>query len=196
MPGFSVLVTLVAGVGAWSARLQGGMAVGAGALVGTGLAVAGRAFGPEFLVPLGLFAAATFVGAILGRLIPPGPGPMALVLVTLAAADVWWIASGGGAGDGVLGEIANVSITIGSTTSTIGTIDVVLAAAIVTHRALRGGNLWPAILAAPLGMAFANVYVAVTGADNLPLIPFIAAGWLVTEPWHRRGAAAGGRPGG
>jgi hypothetical protein len=186
MPGFSVVVTLLAGAGAWSARHLGGVAVGAGGLIGAGLFVAGRALGPGFLVPLGLVVAAVFLGALLGRLIPPGPGPMGFVLAALAVADIWWISSGGGTGEGLLGDLANVSVSLGSTTSTIGTVDVVLAAAVSTHRSVRGGTLWPAVLAAPIGMALANVYVIVTGADNLPLIPFIAIGWLVTEPWHRR----------
>ena len=113
--------------------------------------------------------------------------PLSDALVgVLSVIDIVWIASGGGIANGWVHEVLNFSVQIGAGISSIGTLDLVLASAICAHWSKRGASMALSVAAAPLGMVISNVYVAVSGADNLPLVPFIVLGWLITEGIHRR----------
>ena len=145
----------------------------------------------HWLIGLGVLAGSALLGVAVGRLVPPRPMPMLLLLGILSVADIVWIASGGGSATGSVERVVNFSMQIGESSSSIGTVDLVLAAVITTHWLQRDAGIWLAIAAAPIGMVASNAYVAVSGADNLPLVPFISLGWLLTEAWHRRSRREG-----
>lgn len=186
MPGFSFLVTLLAGVGAWSVRSLSKSVIAGGLVVGGVLTATSRAADTRWLLGLGVFTASVFLGALVGRIVPPRPALMALLLGVLSVSDIIWINSGGGSATGSMNEVLNFSVQVGNSSSSIGTLDLVLAAAVAAHWLRRGARTWLAVVAAPIGMVLSNVYVAVSGVDNLPLVPFIALGWLATEFWHGR----------
>lgn len=186
MPGFSFLAAVLTGVGAWSARaLSNSLALGL-LLVGLVATGAGAAADLDWLLKVGVFAVAVLLGVAIGRIIPPSSAAMLVLLGLLSLADIIWIATGGGSATGWVDDIANFSVQVGESSSSIGTVDLVLAAMITTHWLQRGAGVWLALAAAPIGMVASNVYVALGRADNLPLVPFITLGWLVTEAWHRR----------
>jgi len=140
--------------------------------------------------PSGWISGVTFVavvtgGALLGRILPAGWGPMAVLLGVLATIDIIWITSGGAASDAVR-TVATLTVRSGNSTAAIGTGDILLAAAIASHWRSRGARFAPAIAGAPLGMILANLFFAVSGVANLALVPFIAVGWIGTEVWWRR----------
>ena len=117
---------------------------------------------------------------------------MLFALIVLAAVDLAWIASGaGGAGEGWVDDVANFTIELGGRSSTIGALDLVIAAALATHWLIRGAAPWLAVAPGPSGMVFSNVFVAVTGATNLALVPFLLLGWLITEGLEKRLHTAG-----
>lgn len=186
MPGFSFLTTLIAGLGAWGVRAVPSSVVGGGVVVGLALTGAGATTDFDWLLNVGVLFAAVFLGVALGRIIPPRSRPMFGLLVVLSVADIIWIVSGGGSATGWVDEVFNFSVRMGTSSSTIGTVDLLLASTVATHWAQRRGSVWLAVSAAPIGMIISNIYVAVSGADNLALVPFIALGWLETELRHRR----------
>lgn len=186
MPGFSVLVTLVMGVGVWSVRSLSNRVMAGGLVAGIVLAGAGLVSDLDWLAALGVFVAALFIGTGIGRLLPSQPGPILLFLLVLSVADIVWIGTGGGSASGSLDKIVNFSVEIGSSSSSLGTVDLVLAAIVATHWLRRDAGFWLAVAAAPIGMIVSDLYVAAANVDNLPLVPFITLGWLMTEAWHRR----------
>lgn len=185
MPGFSLLVTLLIGLGAWRVRSLSSRLIASGLIAGCAVTFAGLGMDAGWFRNLGLLIAALTLGVALGRVISPTFAPMLALLGVLSVADIIWIASGGGTSAGWAHDAANFSLQLGSTYSSIGTLDLVLAAALTTHWLRRDTQLPLAVSAAPIGMAFANVYVAAMGADNVALVPFITLGWLVTEGWYR-----------
>jgi hypothetical protein len=126
-------------------------------------------------------AAAVALGVVIGRAIPGRAAPMALLLGMLSLVDIIWIGSGGGSSTVWGNDVLNFSVDIGTSTSTIGTLDLILAASLAAHWLKRGAGIVLSVAAAPLGMLSANLYVALIGAENLPLLPFITFGWLLTE---------------
>jgi len=133
-----------------------------------------------------VFAAALFLGIGVGQAIPAKPAPIALLLGVLSVADIIWIVSGGGSAMGRADEVLNFSVQIGTTSSSIGTADLVLAAAVAAHWLRRDAGIWLAVVGAPIGMVVSNVLVSASDVDNLPLVPFITLGWLITGAWYRR----------
>ena len=186
MPGFSFLITLLMGLAAWSVRTRSGSVIAGGLLAGLVMTMTGLGVDAGWLLNLGLVVVTLSVGVALGRTLPARSAPLAVLLGVLSAADIIWIASGGGLATGWLQDVANLSLHLGASSSSIGTLDLVLAAAIATHWLRRGTGVPLAVAAAPIGMAIANVYVAATGAGNVALVPFLSVGWLMTEGWHYR----------
>jgi hypothetical protein len=186
----SILAALAVALIAWSARgvAQRPLAVVlAGSVVAlTAGAVLGLALYPWTDLPVLGFAIAG--GILVGRRLPPRPMPMLGLLAVLAALDVVQIvASGPGPGPGATGEAAPawyfyamlVIDTPWSHTG-VGIVDVLVIAAMVEHARRRG--LPFAAGAAPGIVAFvaADVAVFIIGSVNLPLVPFLLAGWLTT----------------
>lgn len=186
MPGFSFLSTLMMGVGAWIARSLSNRVVAGGIVGGLVLTATGVAVDTDWLTRAGVLVAALFLGIGVGRVIPARPASISVLLVVLSVADIIWIVSGGGSAAGRTDQVLNFSVRIGTAFSSIGTVDLMLAAAVATHWLRRDARMWQAAMAAPIGMIISNVFVAVSGVDNLPLVPFIALGWLILEAWYRR----------
>lgn len=187
MPGFSFLSTLLAGLGAWSGRRTSRRGLVIGFLIGAVVVWLGVASDLSVLTVVGLFGTSVTVGSLLGQSLSPRSRPVLLALIVLAGVDLAWIASGGGgAGEGWVKDVANVTIELGGRSSSIGTLDLVIAAALAAHWLTRGAAPWLAVAPGPVGMVFSNVFVALTGATNLALIPFLLLGWLITEGLERR----------
>jgi hypothetical protein len=134
MPGFSFLVTLIAGSLAWATmsvpqRVLAATLALAVALIVVGTGVGADLRGGEAALVL-LFAVSG--GALLGRLLPPRAMAMAVLLGVLSVLDIIWIASGGSAGD-IPDDYANFTMRVGDVSGTLGTLDVLLAAAVAAH---------------------------------------------------------------
>ena len=186
MPGFSLLATLFMGLGAWSFRKRTTAITTAGLAAGFVVTALGIGIGAKPLVNLGVAGSALSVGVVIGRAVRYRSAPMAFLLGVLSVIDIVWIASGGEIANDWVNEVLNFSVQTGTSISSIGTLDLVLASAICAHWSKRGASMALSVAAAPMGMVISNVYVAMSGADNLPLVPFIGLGWLITESLHRR----------
>ena len=186
----SVLAALAVALIAWSVHgvAQRPLAV---ALAGSAAALAaGAALGlviyPWTDLPVLGFAVAG--GVLVGRRLTPRPMPMLVLLAVLAALDaIQIVAPGPGPDPGATGSAAPawyfygmLVIDIAWSHTRVGIFDVVLIAAMVEHARRRG--LPFAVGAAPGVLAFvaADVAVLVFGPLDLPLVPFLFAGWLVT----------------
>ena len=185
MPGFSIFVTLLMGLGALSLRRSRSPFVGAVLAAGVVVTAGGVGADLGWLVGPGVVVAAVTLGVLVGRAVPAKSQPMLLLLAVLSAADIIWIASSGDLSSEWLDRVLNFSVEIGASSSSIGTVDLILAAALSAHWLERDETILLSLTAAPLGMALANVYVGLSGAENLPLVPFITLGWLLTEITHR-----------
>lgn len=186
MPGFSFLMALVMGLGAWGLRPLSNTAVGGGLLAGVGLSAVAVTAESGWVLNVGQLSAALFLGVAIGRILPPRPTPMLAMLLMLSMADFIWIGYLGGSATGLVGEISNFSVGVATSSSTIGVGDLVLAASATTHWLRRGSRILLALAPAPIGMVASNIYILLTSTDNLPLVPFITLGWLATEAWHHR----------
>jgi len=158
---------------------------GSAAVLAAG-AILGLALYPWTDLPVLGFAIAG--GILVGRRLPPRPMPMLVLLAVLAALDaVQIVVSGPGPGPGATGGAAPawyfygmLVINTAWSHTGVGIFDVLVIAAIVEHARWRG--LPFAVAAAPGILAFvaADVVVLVLGPLNLPLVPFLLAGWLAT----------------
>ena len=186
----SVLAALAVALIAWSVHgvAQRPLAVvlaGSAAALAAGAAL-GLALYPWTDLPVLGFAVAG--GVLVGRRLAPRPMPMLVLLAVLAALDaIQIVAPGPGPGPGATGSAAPawyfygmLVIDIAWSHNRVGIFDVVLIAAMVEHARRRG--LPFAVGAAPGVLAFvaAGVAVLVFGPLNLPLVPFLFAGWLAT----------------
>ena len=187
----SVLAALAVALIAWSVRGVSQKLLSV-VLVGSGVALAvGDIFGLALypwtdLLVLGFAVAG---GVLVGRRLSPRPMPMLVLLTVLAVLDaIQIVALWSGAGPEVTGGAAPVSSFYGMlvldtpwTHSGVGIFDVLVIAAIVEHARRRG--LPFAVGAAPGVLAFvaADVAFAALAPRDLPLIPFILAGWLAME---------------
>lgn len=185
MPGFSFVMTLLMGLGALSVRRLLRSAIAIGVAAGLALTAAGVVSDVGWLIDVGIVVASITVGILVGRVIPPKAWPMALVLGALSVADIVWVVSGGAFSADWGNQVLNLSVDVGTSSSSIGTLDLILAAAVTAHWLEREAGVVLSLAAAPLGMVLANIYVALSGAENLPLVPFITLGWLVTEGTNR-----------
>jgi hypothetical protein len=186
----SVLAALAVALIAWSVHgvAQRPLAV---VLAGSAVALAagavlGLALYPWTDLPVLGFAIAG--GILVGRRLPPRPMPMLVLLAVLAALDVIQIvASGPGPGPGATGGAAPawyfygmlVIDTAWSHTG-VGIFDVLVIAAMVEHARRRGLPFAAGAAPGPLAFVAADVAFVVFGPLNLPLIPFLLAGWLAT----------------
>ncbi len=184
MPGFLFVTTLLSATLALPLGRLSGLHVGLLALASiAGAALVHFAGSPELYNGF-VFAGAVITGAIIGRAVTAGPVPMALLLALLSALDIWWIGFGASAPT-PLNSYANFSVEFASGVSSIGSLDLVLASAITTHWRRRKATIPISLAPAPLGMIVSNVFVSITGTPNLALIPFIGAGWLISQLYHR-----------
>ncbi len=188
MPGFLFVSTLLSATLALPLGKLSRLHIGLLALVSVAGAVLGYFAGSPGLYNGFVFAGAVIIGALVGRAIPARPVPMALVLALLSALDIWWIGLGASALS-ASNSYANFSVEFGSGVSSIGAVDLVLASAITTHWRRRRATILTSLAPAPLGMILSNLYFFVTGTLNLALVPFISAGWLISQLWYRANRA-------
>ena len=186
----SVLAALAVALIAWSVRgvsqkLLAVVLTGSGAALAVG-AILGLALYPWTDLPVLGFAIAG--GVLVGRRLPPRPMPMLALLAVLAALDAIQIVALGSAGPEATGGAAPASYFYGMlvldtpwTHSGVGMFDVLVIAAIVEHARRRG--LPFAVGAAPGVLAFvaADVAFAALAPRDLPLIPFLLAGWVAMD---------------
>jgi hypothetical protein len=186
----SVLAALAVALIAWSVHgvAQRPLAVvlaGSAVVLAAGAAL-GLALYPWTDLPVLGFAVAG--GVLVGRRLPPRPMPMLVLLAVLAALDaIQIVASGPGPGPEATGSAAPawyfygmLVINTAWSHTGVGIFDVLVIAAIVEHARRRG--LPFAVGAAPgvLGFVAADVAVLAFGPLDLPLVPFLLAGWLAT----------------
>lgn len=135
-------------------------------LVGTAVAIAG--------------------GVLLGRAVPARFRPLAVLLIVLAAFDSIQVFAA--SSDGAEPAWRFYSMLVVATPwfrSDIGVADLLLIVAISEH--LRRRKAHPAIAVAPglIGLGLADAFSA-WHPGGLPLVPFLLAGLVLTEPWARR----------
>jgi hypothetical protein len=197
----SVLAALAVALIAWSVRgvsqkLLAVVLAGSGVALAVG-AVLGLALYPWTDLPVLGFAVAG--GVLVGRRLSPRPMPMLVLLAVLAVLDVIQIvALGSGPSPARAGGAAPASYSYGMlvldtpwTHSGVGIFDVLVIAAMVEHARRRG--LPFAVGAAPGVLAFvaADVAFAALAPRDLPLIPFLLAGWLAIDLVVRIAAVPG-----
>ncbi len=197
----SVLAALAVALIVWSMRgvAQTPLAV---VLVGSGVALAvgavlGLALYPWTDLPVLGFAVAG--GVLVGRRLPPRPVPMLVLLAILSVIDViQMVALGSGAGPEATGGSAPASYFYGMlvidtpwTHSGVGIIDVLVIAAMAEHARRRGLPFAAGAAPGMLGFIAADVAFAAFGPLDLPLIPFLLAGWLAVELAVRIAAVTG-----
>lgn len=155
-------------------------------------AAAGLDLHPWTDAPVAVFALTG--GSLLGRLVPARARPMLALLAVLAAFDtIQLIAPSPVSGpaaptahpalywygmfvlDGPWGHAA------------VGAFDLLLVAALVTHTERRGLPLLVAAAPGALAFGLAEVVTLSAGAGNLPLVPFLLGGWLLSEAALRLG---------
>jgi len=116
---------------------------------------------------------------------------MLVLLAVLSVLDTAQLLVGGGGGGGrPVGETWFHMLLLsgdGTTILEIGVVDLVLVAAFAEHWRRRGAGFWLATLTGPLGLALSAVYAwLVRPEDGLVLVPFLLAGWVLSEVWWRR----------
>ncbi len=188
MPGFLFAATLLSATLSLPLSKLSGLQVGALVLVSVAGAALSHYTSTAWLSGGFIFAGAVITGAAVGRAIPARPGPMALFLAVISTLDVLWIWFGTGSGT-QLGPYANFSLEFGSGLSSIGSADLIVASAITTHWRRRKASIPVSLAPAPMGMIGSNVFALVTGVTNLALLPFITAGWIITQFCYRPGWA-------
>ena len=139
------------------------------------------------------------LGVGIGRAMPPRLAPMLALLLVLSVLDVAQVALTSGPPPGGASARSpawllyiNFRVVVAGARIAIGVFDLALAAAVAVHLRRRMAP-WPiAIAAAPAGLVLAELFVVVTGLGDLPLIPFLSAGWITAEAIgivHSRAAA-------
>lgn len=194
--GTSIVLALFAALAAWAVRGLGSVWLALLCLVGAIALAVGAASGldlhPGTDAPVAVFALTG--GCLLGRLVPARARPMLALLVLLAALDaVQLVAPGPASGpasptahpawywygmfalDGPWGH------------TVLGVFDLLLVAALATHAERRGLPLLVAAAPGVLAFVLADVMVFAAGAGNLPLVPFLLGGWLLSEAALRLG---------
>jgi hypothetical protein len=188
----SVVLAFFVGLVAW--RLHGvrtppvaAVALGCTAALAVGAGL-GLMLYPLTDVPVLGFAVAT--GLLVGRAVPPKPLPMLIFLVALAALDSIQILFAGGGTSAVSGSSGGepawfyygmfvVGLPWGR--AEIGMFDLLLVAALARHGRARGLPVAAAALPGAVGLLIADAVVVATRPGNLPLLPFLLAGWLAVE---------------
>jgi hypothetical protein len=68
----------------------------------------------------------------------------------------------------------------------LGIFDLLLLIALAEHWCRRGGSYLLALVSGVLGLfLLPTIFILVTGGGNVPLIPFLTAGWVVSEGLFR-----------
>lgn len=188
MPGFSVLLGATCAAAAWPLRRLDSRVI-AVAFGGALAVLLGGALGGEDLFPwanLPLLALAVSGGILLGRLLPARARPMLILLLAASVLDVLQVTLSSRAAAGTGPDYTMLRLHLWWGTAEIGALDLLLAAAIGEHWRRRAGRVWSAIVAVALGLILADLCALALPNRSLPLLPFLALGWLSVEALARR----------
>jgi hypothetical protein len=130
-------------------------------------------------------------GMLLGRAIPARAAPMFILLGLLAVLDtIQVLISGPGPSPGGAARPALFfygMLVIGTPLPhvEVGVFDLLLIAAMAEHGRSRRLPLVAAVAPGVIGFVLADAAILVVGPTNLPLVPFLVAGWLLSEAGWR-----------
>ena len=195
----SIPLTLLCSAAPWLTRQVKGWLLTLGLGLGIALVVVGIVFSLAFYpwTNLVVLLVAVTGGLLLGRIIPPRFRPWLMVLLVLSVLDILQIAltagssppgtSGGQAPSGsdplLLG---NFLLVLPWGRFNLGIFDLLLVTALAEYWRRRGGSYLLAVVPGLLGLfLLPPIVLLVTAVGNLPLIPFLTAGWLGSEGLHR-----------
>jgi len=177
---------------AWGLRRRGTWSLAGITVAGLLVMVVGTAAGTSGYPwsNLVVLVVSVTLGVVIGRLVPPTGRAMFATLAVVAALDASQLLFAGGAGGSVQPWEAWFHLLVvgsdGTVSMKIGALDLVLVAAISEHWRRRGAGFWLATLTGPLGLVLSAVYAwIVRPPDGLVLVPFLLAGWLISEAWWR-----------
>jgi hypothetical protein len=193
MPGLYFVLAVTFGAAPWALRRVSWRPAVAVTLIAAAALVGGGALGLR-LYPwsdLPVAVGAVGGGLLLGRAVPAKRAPLAVLLVVAAALDTSQLlfASGSGAGTGgTTSEPAwwwwTMFVVDGPwQRSAIGMFDLLLIGTLAEHARQRSLGLVAALAPGLIGVALADLASGLTSGMGLPLIPFLFAGWLITEGW-------------
>ncbi len=183
MPGFLFVTTLVSAILSLPLGKLSGKRVWVLLAVAISAAMIISFAGWPWLLNIFVFASYVVGGALIGRAIPASPVAMALFLAIISTLDILWIVMAGNTPT-PFNSYTDFSLEFGSVVSSIGSFDLILASAITTHWRRRKATIFLSLAPAPLGMILSNVFFSIVGMANLALVPFISAGWLISQSWH------------
>jgi hypothetical protein len=186
----SMVLAFIVGLLAWwlhglRTRPVAAVALGCALALAAGAGL-GLALYPLTDVPVLGFALAA--GLLVGRVVPPGPLPVFVLLVTLAALDSMQVVfAGGGTAGGSSGSepawfyygMFVAGLPWGRIE--IGIFDLLIVAALAEHGRARALPVAAAVLPGVVGLLIADAVVFAAHPGNLPLVPFLLAGWLAVE---------------
>jgi hypothetical protein len=194
VPGLSFLVAFVFGAFPFLTTRLGRRPLAIGFALGISIAIIGVGFAlplypwTDFVVLLIAFAG----GVLLGRILRPGPFPLVVILITVSLLDVVGnILTSGVQAPG--GDTASSPLLYGNLLIpppagrfNIGIGDILLGTAMAEHWRRRRGSIALAEVPGLAGFALAGLFEALTSYHDLPLIPFLTGGWLISEALGRR----------
>jgi hypothetical protein len=192
MPGLYFVLAVTFGAAPWALRRVSWRPAVAVTLIAAAALVGGGALGLR-LYPwsdLPVAVGAVGGGLLLGRAVPAKRAPLAVLLVVAGALDTSQLlfASGSGAGTGgTTSEPAwwwTMFVVDGPwQRSAIAMFDLLLIGTLAEHARQRSLGLVAALAPGLIGVALADLASGLTSGMGLPLIPFLFAGWLITEGW-------------
>ncbi len=191
VPGLLFLVALGTAAVPWLARRAGRLPLLVAFLLGAALSAVGAVLALPWYpwTDLLVLLVALSAGVLAGRAAPKEPFRLFLVLVILSLLDiVQFVLTSGPASPGVSAptgpsplDYLNLSIPPPIGRFNLGIFDLLILAMLSESWRVRGGSLPIALVPALAGFALAEVVVLASPLRSLPLIPFLAAGWLVSE---------------
>ncbi len=195
MVGVSTVVAIGCSAAPWFFGRMSRRPLGIALVVGISLAATGALleFAPYPWTNLDVLLVALSGGILVGRAVPAKPLPLFVLLIILSALDTVQIAltsqaaaPGAQNGPGPAGmSYGTFYLVLPWGPTYVGVGDLLLAATMAEHWRRRR-TAWPiSLVPAPIGLAFGDVFSFVIGSSNLPLIPFLTAGWLFSEGLHR-----------
>jgi hypothetical protein len=131
-------------------------------------------------------------GVLIGRAIPKRSVPMLLLLLVFSALDIAQIilTSGGSSSNSTSVSTSpslygNFLIPPPVGRFNLGILDILFITAIAEHWQRRRNSIIIAEIPGLACFAIADLFVAITSIWNLPLIPFLTIGWLISEALAR-----------
>jgi hypothetical protein len=195
----SIPLTLLCSAAPWLTRQFKGWLLTLGLGLGIALAVVGIVFSLAVYpwTDLVVLLVAVTGGLLLGRIIPPRFRPWLIVLLVFSTLDILQIALTAGSsppgtsrGQAPSGSdpllLGNFLLVLPWGRFNLGIFDLLLVTALAEYWRRRRGSYLIAVVPGLLGLfLLPPIVLLVTPVGNLPLIPFLTAGWLGSEGLHR-----------